>query len=149
MEFYDRVYDLAANALQDGGYNSKTYRKYAATGHIAAMAGLVRTQARRMDNLYYNYANGQVKLGWVDIEDSRLRQLAIDKQLQNQDYLPDDFRQSSVYRAYWTLYGFEYSHPLAPLPVYYSEAELTYFRVNEHLFRYVFEDFRPGELDRT
>jgi len=147
MEFYDRAYELAASALQDGGYNSKTYRKFAARGHIAAMAGLVRAQARRMDNLYYNYANGQIKLGWPDISSPALRRLAVTRQLQNQDSLDDDFRKSAVYRAYWTYYGFEYTHPLAPLPIYYTDAELVYCTVNEQLYRYVFEDFRPGELD--
>jgi len=147
-DFSQLAYGLAARALADGGYNSKTYQKHAFRGHLCGMAGLLTAQSQRMKSLYVAYGIGQSISDWPDFEDEFLRSLAIVGRLQEANPLTGAIRQSTAYWAYWYLHGLprDGQYPNEPLLFHWSEEEIETAPRNHALFNYVFEGLRGHYL---
>lgn len=144
QDFSKVAYGLAARALSDGGFNSKTYQRHAYSGHLCGMAGLLTAQSQRMRSLYVAYGIGQCAMDWPDFSDEFLRSLAIAGRLQEANPLTREIRQSTAYWAYWLLHGLprDGQYPNEPLVWYWPSEEIEAAPRNETLFDYVFEGLK-------
>lgn len=137
--FYkDFAYLYACKALSDGGYNSRTYRRFVPKGPYQTICDELKEVHERMNTLHLFYANKQHELGWPDLGD--FADYATRRKLHDDAlYLPDLVRSSAPYRAY-LLYN---RIPLisiinTPKAIRWRDEEVQDCVINRHLFDFVF-----------